>query len=275
MHSDSRTDRLRALLDPAQTHTSDAAGIPSFIASERREETDAYNSGNAENGWKNFFKRWPKVYDVLVFFIGPSFFCGVTPRMFIKKYVPQGVVLNAGSGVKRLSDTCINVDLFPFPGVDLVADLEHLPFRNGVFDGVTCDQVIEHAERPQAICKELIRITKQGGLIHVAAPFLFPWHPSPSDFSRWTLEGLASLFPDCEVVKHGIMAGPWSALTAFLAAFLATVLCFGSATLQGILQYVFLVLLFPLKFLDALFGGLPGAELCAANFFIIVRKTHA
>lgn len=125
------------------------------------------------------------------------------------------------------------------------------------------------------MASELLRVTKSGGLIHIASPFLFPWHPSPSDYTRWTQQGLASLFPQCDVVKQGIMAGPFSALNAFLPAFLATILCFGSKTLQGVLQYLFLVALFPLKYFDAVFAHLSGAELCAANFYVVVRKPSA
>lgn len=246
-------------------------GIPVFLSSAKRESSDLERTERGENLWKNFFKRWPALYDTLVFLIAPCFFTGLTPKKFIAKFVSEGMILNAGSGVKRLSDRCVNVDLFAFPGVDLVSDLTALPFRRGAFDAVTCDQVLEHVGDPHAVCRELLRVTKPGGLIHIASPFLFPWHPSPSDFTRWTQEGLASLFPECAVVEQGVLAGPCSALNGFLPAFLATVFCFGSKTLQGILQYVFLVSLFPLKFFDALFANIRGAELCAANFYVVVR----
>lgn len=260
---------LTDLLDPSRIAGRDACAEVN--------NRDAYNSEmfraqTGENAWKNFFKRWPTLYDTLVFLIAPCFFTGLTPRRFIRTFVPTGIILNAGSGVRRLGDRCLNVDLFPFPGVDIVCDLQSLPFRDAVFDAVTCDQVLEHVADPEAVCRELLRVTKTGGLIHVASPFLFPWHPSPSDYTRWTQEGLLSLFPGCTVKAQGVLAGPCSALNAFLPAFLATILCFGSRTLQTVLQYVFLVLLFPLKFFDLLFAHLHGAELCAANFFLVVRK---
>ena len=181
--------------------------------------------------------------------------------------------LYLGSGKDR-KEGWTHVDKFPFPGVDVVADLEDLPFKDGSFAGVTCDQVLEHVERPNDICRELVRITKPGGFIHAASPFILPWHPSPSDYTRWTIQGLQGLFPDCDLVERGIIAGPFSAFSAFLAAFLATILCFGSLKLQSMLQYFFLVLFFPLKFLDVIFSRMPGAELCAANFYVVVRKRH-
>lgn len=247
-------------------------GVPVFLSSATEAMASAERMAKGENLWKNFFKRWPVLYDFLVFLIAPCFFTGLTPKKFIRRFVPAGIVLNAGSGVKRLSPRCINVDLFPFSGVDVVSDLKALPFRSDVFDAVTCDQVLEHVEDPQVICAELLRTVKPGGLVHVASPFVFPWHPSPSDYTRWTQEGLASLFPGCIVVEQGVLAGPFSALNGFLPAFLATILCFGSKTLQGILQYLFLVLLFPIKFFDCVFARMPGAELCSANFYVVVRK---
>ena len=122
--------------------------------------------------------------------------------------------------------------------------------------------------------RELQRVTRAGGLIHVASPFLLPWHPSPSDYTRWTQEGLRDLLSTCEVVEEGVMAGPFSTLTATLAAFFATILCFGSRGLQGALQYLFLVLFIPLKLPDAIFAHLPGAKLCASNLYIVVRKSE-
>ncbi len=261
-------DILRADAHPEKT----VDGIPVFLSAAREREMQIVQETTIENSWKNFFKQWPKLYKVLVFFIAPSYFNRLTPRKFLKKYVPEGAVLNAGSGVDPIAGQCLNVDLFPFAGVDLVADLTELPFRDAVFAGVISEQVLEHVEYPQRVAKELMRVTKAGGYIRIASPFLFPWHPSPSDFTRWTVEGLRTLFPDCDFVEGGVTAGPWSAFTAFMAAFLATILCFGSRSLQGVLQYIFLILLFPLKFLDAIFAYLPASELCAANFYIVVRK---
>lgn len=245
-------------------------GIPDFISVAERARLTAHR-GN-ESRFKDFFKSWPILYSFLFMLIGPSFLTGKTSKRFVSTLNPGDRILHAGSGTRHLDGNIINVDLFPFHGVDIAADLTDLPFHSDSFDAATCDQVLEHVSHPHRVTEELRRVVRPGGLIHVASPFVFPWHPSPSDYTRWTLEGLASLFPECEIVEQGVMAGPFSALNAFLAAFFATIFCFGSRTLQGILQYFFLVVFFPLKFFDVLFGRLPGAELCAANFYLIVRK---
>jgi SAM-dependent methyltransferase len=263
---------LAGLLRDPSLQPERVGGVPAFLPADRIAELKRQQDSHGENGFKDFFKRWPGVYGALVWLVGPSFFTGLTPGKFVARFKPAGTVLHAGSGTRILPGDCLNVDLFPFPGVDALADLEALPFKDGAFSAVTCDQVLEHVPRPAAVAAELERVTESGGLIHVASPFVFPWHPSPSDYTRWTREGLVTLFPGCDAVESGVMAGPCSALTALLAAFFATLFCFGSRTVQSVLQYLFLVVFSPIKFCDLLLAHMPGAELCSANFYAVVRK---
>lgn len=43
---------------------------------------------------------------------------------------------------------------------------EQLPFRDASFNVVLCDNVVDHAESPQQIVAELVRILKPGGLLY-------------------------------------------------------------------------------------------------------------
>lgn len=43
---------------------------------------------------------------------------------------------------------------------------EHLPFADGTFGVVLCDNVVDHAERPEAIVAEMARILVPGGLLY-------------------------------------------------------------------------------------------------------------
>lgn len=226
---------------------------------------------NSERLLKDFFKRWPWLYNILFAVVGPALLTGITSSIFIRRFRSGERILYAGSGPRRLPGDALNVDVLPFPGVDVVADLRYLPFADDTFDAVTCEQVLEHVASPHRAVAELRRVTRPGGFIHVAVPFVFPWHPSPFDYTRWTLDGLQDLFPDCAVVEKGVMAGPFSAFLAFMSVFLATILSLGIRPLQVVLQYVFLVLLAPVKLFDLLYARIPGASDCAADVYIIVR----
>src|SRR5580692_11940828 len=61
--------------------------------------------------------------------------------------------LYIGGGGSQVSGY-INLDLFPLPGVDVVANAERLPFRTSIFQRVECDAVLEHVERPELVMSE-------------------------------------------------------------------------------------------------------------------------
>lgn len=102
----------------------------------------------------------------------------------------------------------LGLDMQPGDGVDVVGDVHKLPEDwSSRFDTVVCSEVLEHVERPWVALPELARVTKPGGHLIVTAPFCFPVHAYPSDYFRYTMEGLRVLMQDAgfEVVTlaHG------------------------------------------------------------------------
>lgn len=90
----------------------------------------------------------------------------------------------------------LGVDMRPGPGVDLVLNLEDdLPADIGQFAHVECLSVLEHSQRPWMLAANLERLLEPGGTIHLSAPFVWRFHDYPSDFFRYTAEGVRSLFP--------------------------------------------------------------------------------
>ncbi len=86
--------------------------------------------------------------------------------------------------------TILNTDLSCKP--DIIHDLEK-PFLidDDSYDGVLLINVLEHIYNYKALLNESSRILKKRGIIVVVVPFLFPYHPSPHDFHRYTKDTLS------------------------------------------------------------------------------------
>ncbi|MBM4340290.1 MAG: class I SAM-dependent methyltransferase [Deltaproteobacteria bacterium] len=65
-----------------------------------------------------------------------------------------------------------------------------LPFLNECMGGTMMISVLEHLESHPLAISEAYHITKIGGYLLITTPFSFPVHGYPSDYRRWTLEGL-------------------------------------------------------------------------------------
>jgi ubiquinone/menaquinone biosynthesis C-methylase UbiE len=55
--------------------------------------------------------------------------------------------------------------------------------------------VVEHVANPAAVVAELYRVIEPGGHL-IARPFLQPEHKVPTDFQRYTRDGLIDLLTD-------------------------------------------------------------------------------
>jgi SAM-dependent methyltransferase len=78
--------------------------------------------------------------------------------------------LNLGCGTD-IRPGYVNLDIAPLPGVDVVHDIAELPlpFPDGRFDEIVCKDILEHVEYADVL-RELHRILRPGGLLHVEAP---------------------------------------------------------------------------------------------------------
>lgn len=233
------------------------------------------NSDQHESGvnWlKSFLKQFPKIYYSIWHVFCPVLMLVNGPRMILGK-VPQGaLVVDVGSGPERLGDEFINVDIFPFPEVDIVSDATQLPFRDNSVDAAVSESLFEHVPDAHLVAREMVRIVKPGGYVYVSAPFMHPYHASPDDFNRWTISGLKHMFSDLEIVEAGVRSGPWSTLLMFLAYWLGVIFSFGSRKIAPFLAHVFMLILGPLKYLDYVFIYLPGSDAVATHLYVVGRK---
>lgn len=91
--------------------------------------------------------------------------------------------------------TTVNFDKNTKP--EIFHDLERpLTVESNMYDNVLLINVLEHIYSYRQLVEESFRVLKSGGQTVVAVPFMFPIHPSPSDFQRFTKENLEKLFTE-------------------------------------------------------------------------------
>jgi len=165
------------------------------------------------------------------------------------------IIIQIGSGNYRINDRIINIDIFDFPEVDMIADCTHLPIQGNCVDGVISSAVLEHVESPEIFLKEAQRVLKKGGFIITGVPFIQGVHASPSDYYRWTEAGLESLHKKFGFTKKKIIpyAGPMSGFLWILQEWLSIILSFNLNFLYYFWWFLLLFLLFPFKIFDILF----------------------
>jgi SAM-dependent methyltransferase len=65
-----------------------------------------------------------------------------------------------------------------------------VPAVDESFDCVLSSQVLEHVVNPQVYLKEAFRLLKSDGHLILSTHGIWPYHPDPTDFWRWTIDGL-------------------------------------------------------------------------------------
>jgi SAM-dependent methyltransferase len=97
--------------------------------------------------------------------------CGPNPAISLSLAgSPQRsvVVLDIGWGTVRVASRVAQVRGLHLLGV--VGDVEHLPFRSSAFDGVVCDDTIEHLPDDRLGVVELARVSRPGATVVLATP---------------------------------------------------------------------------------------------------------
>ena len=95
----------------------------------------------------------------------------------------------------------IGIDMENGPRVDVVIDLtkgiDEIDEKLGNirFGTIFCLSVLEHCENPFLVANNLTCLLKPGGQICLSVPFALGFHGYPSDYWRFTHEGIKKLFP--------------------------------------------------------------------------------
>jgi SAM-dependent methyltransferase len=171
-------------------------------------------------------------------------------KRFLRGCAPSTRLLNLGAGFRSSPPGFLGVDRDSYDGIDVMADLCALPFRDGVIDGILCEMVLEHVPDAASALGEFRRVLRPGGRIYLAVPFLWPYHASPHDYRRWTISGLQRDMQGFDAIDVGLAGGPTTTLVNVLHEWLAIALSFNLDALYRVLYLALMPVLFPIKLLD-------------------------
>ena len=189
----------------------------------------------------------------------------------------EGKVLNAGAGGWRdlshlVEGELINQDI-TWPGdkrtnIHIFSPIHEIPVPNDTFDSILSIAVLEHVENPEEVIPEFMRVLKPGGYVVASVPFLQPEHKVPTDFQRYTKDGLERLFSHWgfEIVSSRNLFTVYHTLHWIVYEWLHL----NNSFLYKVLR---VILLPPLVFL-AQTSNLASNKLASA-FQIVARKPHS
>jgi len=198
------------------------------------------------------------------------------PRVLAE--APQGArAVDLGAGGRELDPRVLCVDFVPFPGTDVVADVERLPFRDGSLDLVIGTGLLEHVADDRAVLREAARVLKPGGVVHMEMPFLQQYHDDPIDCRRYTVPGLEREMrrAGLDVVRSGVHIGPTVTMITLWAYYAALLLEGRNVVLRALSTAAFLffsIVLWPAKFVDRLLLGKRSAHRLAFGIYCTARK---
>jgi SAM-dependent methyltransferase len=224
---------------------------------------------------KTVFKEWNKIYDLLIKVLSPVFI-----QMKLKKFIKENihnetVALNLGSGNSNLSEKITNVDIFPYENVNVCCDINNIPLADDSVDVVINIAVLEHVTSPEKVMDEIYRILKKGGIVYTYFPFIQPYHASPHDYSRRTIEGMKILHQKFDIREIRIGAGPTSGFLWVFQEWLALLLSFGIKRIHHYVYLFIMMVTFPLKYLDLILSKFSSSNILSSAFILIAKKNDS
>ncbi len=183
---------------------------------------------------------------------------------------------SGGSGYDRYFPNRVTVDIDPARKPDIVADAEHLPFKDGEFSFVLCTEVLEHVRNPREAISEMHRVLEPGGTLILTTRFVYPLHDTPHDYWRFTRYGMEELFRDWEIKELvpetidaetiGVLIQRIGLQTRMRANKLAKALTFGLASLASLGN----------KLIRTRYGEIqkrtPEDHLLASGYYLVARR---
>lgn len=183
--------------------------------------------------------------------------------------------LNVGAGDTALHPAVLNLDLRAGSTIACCARAEALPFRSRAVALVVSQETLEHVPDPWRAVGEIHRVLAPGGTFYCQLPFVIGYHPGPTDYWRFTREGIRELLErggfSCEEI--GIAVGGGTGFYRIAVEFVAVSAGRLAPPLYHPVKGLAALLLYPLKWLDSTLAVGPQADRIAGGYYAIARKT--
>lgn len=186
----------------------------------------------------------------------------------------DGFALNVGAGRTRIDPRVRNLDIFEGPHIDYVGQAEAIPLPDASVDLVITQEVLEHVADPFKAIAEIHRVLKPGGTLYLQLPFVIGYHPGPTDFWRFTREGMTRLIEiaGLQCKEFGVAVGASTGFYRVAVEYFAILLSVPLPFLYMPLKAAFALLLYPIKLLDALTAHSKQTDRIAGGYYIVARK---
>jgi SAM-dependent methyltransferase len=183
----------------------------------------------------------------------------------------HAVCVSIGGGPTRANEMFVNLNIGPFPNVDIVGDAHKLPYADGSVDAIRCEAVFEHLHSPVLAASEIFRVLKRGGKAYVCTPFLQAYHGYPHHYQNFTLTGHVNLFErsGLRVLVSGTAVGPIYVLRNMVAVFIAN---YTPRPIRRGLQAIWAGISMLIAPLDMLVRDRPDSHVMASTTFLVAER---
>jgi SAM-dependent methyltransferase len=181
------------------------------------------------------------------------------------------VSISVGGGPQRVHEKLTNVNIGPFPNVDVVADAHCLPYADNSVDSIHCEAVFEHLHTPVKAALEMFRVLRRGGRAFVCTPFLQPYHGYPHHYQNYTLTGHKLLFESAgfQIIEAGSCGGPTYTIMQMGATFIRY---YFPRPFNQILRFAWSLLGMMVRPADRILGKTKDAYVMASTTYALIEK---
>lgn len=183
----------------------------------------------------------------------------------------NAVSISIGGGPSRAEPNLLNLNIGPFPNVDIIADAHSLPYANNSVDAIHCEAVFEHLHTPTLAAQEIFRVLKKGGKAYICTPFLQAYHGYPHHYQNFTLTGHINLFEKAglKTIDSGTCVGPTYVLRNMIAVFIASYTPF---PINRILRLIWAGVSMAIAPLDILLREKSNSHIMASTTYLLAEK---